>query len=489
MALERQKARTMLSYDAARPTRERQSAPQIPWNPNSIRMQRDRVTMMFEARDLAENVGFVKGHLRKVQLYGAGTLVYEPDTGDAGMDSEILGFLHEWYGRAHVGLEHSFTRLVQMALVGMTRDGDSMLVWVRDEDALRLQLVEADQIGELFSFGQTPGYVAGVYRNPDQTRAGYRVYDRVGEMQYFNAQFIDAASANFFFDPLRIQVRGMTSYDTCINNIRDKYELLGYEKIVVKDLSTTGVITYTQRGSADQFDFDKRVVNADGTVSFIQHRESGTREFMGVGEQFQVVQNNRPSPTFAGFIKTLDVEDCHGLNMPYGFLVDPTEPGGASLRLIAHIANREFSRTQNDIVTPNLNRIRDVLLADAMERGEISKHPNFQRGIWMFPPPPTADIQRESDIAIREVRSGLSTYTEQYAIYGQNRARQWRIRKEEVKDKHRLAWEAEQELKAEGVDVRISPDEIAAMSDNPANDPNARGDIPSKPAAGPEKLT
>lgn len=481
LALARGRARTMLSADAARPSRSRAHAARIGFNPNSQRNQRDRVTMMFEARDLAENVGFVKGHLRKVQLYSAGILSYEPHTGDKGMDSEITDYMDEWMQVAHTGLEHNFNRLIQLSVMGMTRDCDAMLVFQRDVDMMRLQLVEADQIGELYSFSNNPTYIAGVYRNTDGTRRGYKVYERMGDMQYGNSQFVDARDAVFFIDPMRNSIRGVTAYDTAITNIRDKFEILGFEKIIVKEISTTGIITYTERGHAEAFDYDKAVTNSDGSISYLRHEDSGTREYMGQGEKFEVVKHDRPSNTFQGFLKMLDSENCQGLNLPYGFVVDPSEPGGVAARIIAHIANREFERVQNDVLRPNLNRIRTIILGDAIERGDLTKHPKFAQGRWMFPPPPTADIQRESDIAIRETRAGLSTYTEQYAIYGQSMEKQWDIKAQEAVLRHTLADRATKELKAIGILTIVQPDEIATLSDNPAKDPNELGQTPMSP--------
>jgi hypothetical protein len=489
-AVARAKARTALSREGAQSSRLRNSSHRIGFHPDSSRNQRDAVSMMFEARDLAENVGFVKGHLRKVQLYGAGTLSYVPNTGDPGMDLEISSYMNYWQSIAHTGLEHNFARLIQLALMGMVRDRDSMLVFQRDLDMLRLQIVEADQIGELYSISNTPGYVGGVFRNSDGTRAGYRVYDRTGDMQYRlggNKGFIPAKDACFFIDPMRNSVRGVTAYDTSITNIRDKFEILGYEKIIVKDISTTGIITYTQSGTADTFDFDSTVqrtgTSGDQLTSYIQHREAGTREYRGLGEKFEVVKHDRPSQTFSGFLKVLDSENCQGLNLPYGFVVDPSEPGGVAARIIAHIANREFQRIQRDVLEPILNRIRTVILGDAIERKDISRHPRFAEGVWLFPPPPTADIQRESDISIREVRAGLSTYSEQYAQYGQSRREQWEIKMLEAVERHRLAWQATKILEAEGIKSIVQPDEIASMTDNPAKivpmtdgkpDPNAQ---------------
>ena len=435
---------------------------------------------MFEARDLSENVGFVKGHLRKVQLYGAGTLSYEPETGDPSMDSEIHAYMEFFNATAHIGAEHTLTRLIQLALVGMTRDRDSLLVFCRDDEgSLKLQLVEADQIGELFAFINRPNYIQGVYMDGPR-RTGYEVYDRLADFQYSDPQFVPAHDGIFFYDPLRASVRGITAYETSIQNIRDKFEIMGYEKVIVKDISTRGVITYTQRGRADEFDYDNTQTDTDGNVSFIQHKDSGVQEYMGVGERFEVVQHNRPSPTFQGFIKTLDLEDCQGLNLPYGFLVDVSEAGGVAARLVAHVANREFERIRNDILTPNLNRIRTVALADAMERGLISRHKNFRQGFWMFPPPPTADIQRESDISIREVRSGLSTRTGEWAMQGGSFRKKVKILAAEAVARRIAAAEATKELADLGYkDQVVLPDEIYANSDNPSQDP-ANADVTAK---------
>ena len=480
--LSRMKARaaaTKFRLRAAQPSADREIARRGP-HPNSALTMRDAVTLMFEARDLSENVGFVKGHLRKVQLYGAGTLSYEPETGEAGMDSEIHGFMENFNATAHVGGEHTLTRLIQLALVGMTRDRDSLLVFCRDDDnSLKLQLVEADQIGELFSFVNRENYIQGIYMDGPR-RAGYHIYDRIGDLQYANGQIIPSHDGVFFYDPLRASVRGITAYETSIQNIRDKFEILGYEKIIVKDISTRGVITYTQTGRADEFDYDDTQTGADGNVSFIQHKESGVQEYRGVGERFEVVQHNRPSPTFQGFIKTLDLEDCQGLNLPYGFLVDPSDVGGASVRLIAHVANREFERIRNDILTPNLNRIRTIALADAMERRLISRHKNFRNGFWMFPPPPTADIQRESDISIREVRSGLSTRTGEWAMQGGSFRKKVKILAAEAIARRVAAAEATKELARLGYPEQVVlPDEIYANSDNPSQDP-ANADTTAK---------
>lgn len=483
--LQARQALTKFRYRAARSDHDRETAFRGP-HPNSALISRDAVRLMFEARDLSENVGFVKGHLRKVQLYGAGTLSYEPETGDSGMDSEIAEYMERFNATAHIGGEHTLTRLVQLALIGMTRDRDSLLVFCRDYDsALRLQLVEADQIGELFAFINRPNYIQGVYMDGPR-RAGYEVYDRVSDYQYANPQFVPAHDGVFFYDPLRASVRGITAYETSIQNIRDKFEILGYEKIIVKDISTRGVITYTQRGQADQFDYDETATSEGGKVNYMVHKESGVQEYMGVGEKFEVVQHNRPSPTFQGFIKTLDMEDCQGLNLPYGFLVDVNEAGGVAARLVAHVANREFERIRNDILTPNLNKIRTIILADAMERGEISRHPNFRKGFWMFPPPPTADIQRESDISIREVRSGLSTRTGEWAAQGGSFRKKVKILAQEAVDRVAAAEWGNAELRRMGIEGRtITPNDIYANSDNPTTaeekiDPVAA--VPGKPA-------
>ena len=431
-ALERREARIKLSYDAAQASRLRPTAQRIPFNPDSVHDNQEKLNVMFEARQAAENVGFIKGHLRKIQMYGAGSLTYIPMTGDKGMDSEITAAMNDFFVNCHVGYEYNLDQVIQMALMGMVRDGDSALTWYRDVDDIRLNIIEADQIGE-WSMFQSPydekkaNYVRGVWRGALGERQAYRIYDRIGEMQYCNPQQYEAKDVIFFIDSMKQQVRGVSSYETCLNNLKDKYQILEYEKAAVKEIGETGVVTYTQTGEApaqqwagemDMTGQATGILNSKGQATFIRRTAAGTREYMGLGEKFEVVKQDRHSATFTGFLKTLDVENCHGLNLPYGFLVDQAEAHGAGIRIIAHVAGREFQRLQNSVLNRRLNAIRDVVLGNKMDKRQISRHPKFQQGMWLYPPPPTADIQRDSDIAIKELRFGLTNMARQYALYG-----------------------------------------------------------------------
>ena len=98
----------------------------------------------------------------------------------------------------------------------------------------------------------------------------------------------------------------------------------------------------------------------------------------------------------------------------------------------------------------------------------------------MFPPPPTADIQRESDISIREVRSGLSTRTGEWAMQGGSFRKKVKILAAEAVARRVAAAEATLELKRLGYsDQVVLPDEIYANSDNPSQDP-ANADVTAK---------
>ena len=492
--LARKQARTLLSYDAAQQSRLRPSAQQIPWNTNSVHDQRERNVLMFEAREMSENSGFVAGHQEKIQMYCTDTLEYVPNTGNPQINSEYHAYIKAWKTKAHVAYEYTFEQLMGMATVGMTRDGDSALIWFRDENGLRLEIVEADQIGEWNQY-QSPletntGYVNGIFLGAHNSRARFKIYDRIGEMQFANPQIYDAENVIFFIHSNRKRIRGITAYAMALNNIRDRYQLLSNEMANVKKISETAIITYTQRGEAPVGEWNPGVMNGEsipimndrGELTYIRQTPAGTQEFMGMGEKFEVVKQDRHSPTFQGFLKTLDQDNCHGLNLPYGFLVDPSEPNGAGVRIIAHVAGRQFKRLQNMVLRPNLNKIRDVLLSDAMERGLISKHPNWNKGEWLFPPPPTADVQRESDIGIKEVRAGISTYSQQYAIDGEDWNTGFEQKGEEVYKKYKVAYEITQRCLKEGIlDVgeKINPEEIATLSDNPGNNPDATGQKPS----------
>src|SRR4051812_19891659 len=85
-------------YDAARPGRARQSKGSGLWNAASENLQnnRDRVKMMWEVRDLAQNYSFIKSILLKEAMYVCGKIQYQANTGNPQADTAIEQYWNNW---------------------------------------------------------------------------------------------------------------------------------------------------------------------------------------------------------------------------------------------------------------------------------------------------------------------------------------------------------------------------------------------------------
>ena len=410
---------------AAIPSIDRKHAPYALRSPDNSAEQRDRIQIIREARDCQENIPFVAGLFKEIYTYLFASLTYAPNTGDPGMDSEIKAYLSFWMPQADTFLVHSFPVLFGLTCCGALRDGDGGLAFVDDGNILRLAAVEADQIGEPnVTLTARADYVAGVWKNADGTRRAYRVYDRLTDYNYGNYQDIPAASFIYLADADRPTATRTTSIlAPLITNLRDKYEAMNIVKVTLKEQLRRAYATYTTRGAPPvNFGAPPAVdgfANGKRLASVIQHESSGLTEYMGLGEEMEALENRHINDNFLNFIKTVDTENCNGLHLPYGFLVDNADAGGAGVRMVLHRTSREFDRLKGKVVLPALNRIRDMVILYAMSKGDISKHSNFGAGRWMFPPPPTADMQRESDVTIKEVEAGLNTRTSALAEYGE----------------------------------------------------------------------
>lgn len=482
--------RTELSYDAARPSLDRQMvASGNLLSRDSSRYQRDRVQMAREARHVADNIGFAAGLKMMWQTYLFSTLSYEPDTGDSGMDSEVADYVEMWMDQADARLMMPFATLFGLTFTGGLIDCDAGLIFVDDGDMLRLMPVEFDQIGEINSASIPElNYVAGRFLNADGTTAGWRVYSRTGDMMYSNPQVIPAQSFVYLADPRNVTgARSITCLATLIDNLKDKQETMNNVKVAIKDQTSKSFATYTARGEPPaDMEASPSFAGPNGRrlSSYLTHANNAVTEYFGMGEQMEVLENKHLNENSERYFKTIDREDCMGVNLPYGFVVDEADTGGAGVRIVAHKAGREFTRMIESSIRRPVKRIFKTAIGYAADKGDISQHPNLSRdssaqmpsttgysfgppravdlyrGALMFPPPPTADMERESRTDLAEIGGGLNSRTEASAPYGGSPRRTFAFLAKEARMRRDVA-------AANGV----TPDEVFLINPSAATAP------------------
>jgi lambda family phage portal protein len=408
-------------YEGARNSRARNGPPVIQTSESS-RLQYDRVQLMKQARELAENCGFVKSILLKMVDYVCGSIRYQARTDDEKIDRQYEEYFKSWTKECDITGRHSFTELIHLALISTLRDGDMGFIWRYRSGSIKLQSIEADRIGGPYKVTVTPTYMGGITINADGVPLSYRVYDRTPQNVY--GDFKDIPAANFFhlFDPMRLdQYRGITALHAAITNIRDIHEIMEYEKMAVKWASAVAGLITNNTGADDSGTvFDTTATDSNNNPLNIESIEGGRIERLAKGEDFKAFGYDRPSQAFQGLIQTLYREIALSMNIPFGFAYDLSLLNGPGARLESAQAQRSFSRWQHLLEFKLLNPIKNLVILNGIAREEIPNHKLWSKGKWMFPAHPTIDVGRESVANLNENRQGLRSAADIFAEEGKD---------------------------------------------------------------------
>jgi len=408
-ALRRLQARVetaLFSYNAAQTNRL--YAPMQYGQPSeSSQTVRERVVMMWEARNLVENCPEVKEVSRKFGNYLTPT-EYSPATGDRDYNAIVNDWFHTWCKQADATGRNSFRKLVQLAAENRPVDGDCGFVIRRVGDGLKLQLVPATRIGNPNEMGlDSENYFEGVITNEFGVPVAYRIYRVTREGVYFGAEDVPAGNFCHYFDPFRVdQYRGVTDFHAAIQTARMLHEILQAEKAGVRFASQ-------QSGQQQKNELS----------------EVGMIKYLGQADRVETMPA-RPSTAFTGFIAHLMHELSIAVGIPKGVLFGTQDYAGPSVRAEFAAADRVFARHQGVLVDKVLDPIKNAVILDAIARGEIPAPParagetpvqalkRATRGEWRFPPKLTIDVGRESAANLNENRQGAKSLQEIAAEQG-----------------------------------------------------------------------
>jgi capsid protein len=428
-ALKRLEARvqkSLFEYNAARTNRL--YAPKQYGQPaESTQNQRDRVVMMWEARDLVENSPEAREVSRKFGLYLT-PHEYSPTTGDRDYNQTVSDYFHEWCKHCDVTGRHSFKKLVQLAAEERPVDGDCGFVIRRAGDGLKLQLVPATRIGNPNSAAvESNNYFQGIITDDFGQPIAYRIYrvDRNGV--YFGAEDIPANQFAHYFDPFRVdQYRGITDFHSAIQTVRMLHDILQAEKAGVRFSSQQAALIFNDRGVANPrnlFQPNPALSLPSGQQQKNELTEVGMIRYFQNSDRVEVMPS-RPSQAFTGFVQHLMHEIALGIGVPEGVLFGTQDYKGPSVRAEFAAADRVFTRQQGVLTDKVLDPIKDAVILDAIARGEIPPPTllagetmvqalrRATKGEWRFPAKLSIDVGRESAANMNENRQGAKSLQE-----------------------------------------------------------------------------
>jgi capsid protein len=424
--LESRVQKHLFEYNAARTNRL--YAPKQYGQPaESTQNQRDRVVMMWEARDLVENFPEAREISRKFGNYLT-PHEYSPTTGDRGYNQTISEYFHAWCKNCDVTNRHSFKKLVQLAAEERPVDGDCGFVIRRTTDGLKLQLVPATRIGNPnMSAVESDNYYQGIITNDFGQPVAYRIFrvDRNGV--YFGAEDIPANQFCHYFDPFRVdQYRGITDLHAAIQTARMLHDILQAEKAGVRFSSQQAALIFNERGAANPrnlFQPNPALSLPSGQQQKNELTEVGMIRYFSNSDRVEVMPA-RPSQAFTGFVQHLMHEIALGVGVPEGVLFGTQDYKGPSVRAEFAAADRVFSKHQGVLTDKVLDPIKDAVILDAIARSEIPPPTllagetmvqalrRATRGEWRFPAKLSIDVGRESAANMNENRQGAKSLQE-----------------------------------------------------------------------------
>ena len=434
-ALRRMQARVeaaLFSYNAAQTNRL--YAPQQYGQPSESSMTvRERVVMMWEARNLVENSPEVKEVSRKFGNYLTPT-EYSPSTGDRDYNRVVSEYFHDWCKTADATGRNSFRKMVQVAAENRPVDGDCGFVIRRVGEGLKVQLIPATRIGNPNDMGlNSENYFEGVIVDDFGVPTAYRIYRVTREGVYFGAEDVPAANFAHYYDPFRVdQYRGVTDFHAAIQTARMLHEILQAEKAGVRFASQQAALVFTDRGTANSRNlFTPSPANTlpNGQVQKNELSEVGMIKYLGQADRVETMPA-RPSTAFTGFVEHLMHELAIAVGIPQGVLFGTQNYKGPSVRAEFAAADRVFARHQGVLTDKVLDPIKNAVILDGIARGEIPS-PATQdgetpvqalkratRGEWRFPPKLSIDVGRDSAANLNENRQGAKSLQEIAAEQG-----------------------------------------------------------------------
>jgi len=424
--LEARVQKSLFEYNAAR-TNRMYSPKQYTQPAESSQNQRDRVVMMYEARDLVDNFPEAREISRKFGLYLT-PHEYSPTTGDRDYNQIVSDYFHAWCKNCDVTNRHSFKKLVQLAAEERPIDGDCGFVIRRSGEGLKLQLVPATRIGNPNETAvASNNYFQGIITNDFGQPVAYRIFRVTRDGVYFGAEDIPANQFCHYFDPFRVdQYRGVTDLHSAIQTARMLHEILQAEKAGVRFSSQQAALIFNDRGTANPrnlFQPNPTMGLPNGQTQKNELTEVGMIRYFQNSDRVEVMPS-RPSQAFTGFVQHLMHEIALGVGVPEGVLFGTQDYKGPSVRAEFAAADRVFTNKQGVLVDKVLDPIKDAVILDAIARGEIAPPPllagetmvqalrRATKGEWRFPAKLSIDVGRESAANMNENRQGAKSLQE-----------------------------------------------------------------------------
>jgi capsid protein len=374
----------------------------------------DRLEMIKRLRYGERNCGMVRQILGDYVTYvcGADGITIQCHSADGDKAVQYEEAFAEATKQLDLSGRFSWAEMQRILLRGALRDCDSFGILTNDElGNPKVQMVEAHKVGNPEGQPVPDGMIDGVR------------FDSLGRIVSFNflqpnktSREIPANSVLHICEQdYSSGARGLPLLQHSWADIQSEDELLKLEMLAVRNDADFTRILQKQGGFiAGQLKDEMGGSGSNGEA--LARKLGGKLAVLEPGENLTSLESKRPNNNFVSFLKAIQSDISRG-TIPYEFS-NPSEAGGAALRLIAAKADRAFGRWQTILIEKMIVPIYRFVIGTKIARGELPDSPDWWKVSCTTPKRLTIDAGRDAAQDRADVELGLLSMSELYAQRG-----------------------------------------------------------------------
>lgn len=398
----------------------------------------ERIVLIRAAREMEEDGGFFDGILDDFETYTIGDqLAYMPNTSNPEADKVIREYLEWQFDQCDYSKRHDLTKLAQLAVRSVERDGECGFVPVDVGDSIKLHSIEADCIGNptMASSTQPFDYNGIVVDENTNEPVTYNIFKRMPKTyQYvFHRKFKNDEFWHLF-DPFRLrQFHGVSAFKNSVRDAYDIDQILEFTKLNIKWRSSQLPTVQTPGGKVKEavrtigygFEGASEAQGGDGTSSV----RGMTVDIGGVSSQYldtadKVVEypNDFPNAQLGTTIEELRRQNCKGCKLPFEF-VYRADSGGVVQRFWVDKAKNTFDKKKRLVRRGFIDTYKNRAIQKGIDTGELdlSRFGDLDvniaryRGSWQMGKEVSVDYGKDNQTDIALMDAGLMSAADKAA--------------------------------------------------------------------------
>lgn len=438
-------------YRSAYSSNERKKAEVDHVHTHHYSRQRERTALIDEARALEDNTSLIKYAVNEKTRYCV-PIDWIPSIKSSRKKKAIKKYLDNAFKYCDLTGRKSFYKICSIVKLRQTIDGDcgvytlnapknSKLITGEDDNFLKLQIIDAKRIGNKNDVKRLndENNIEGVEIDKNLKPTKFHIY-KTNKNSILEYDFA-VDSNNFFlvFNSFKCgQYRGFSELTQAIDDVKDAYEILLGEKMVVKYSGKLLAIKKTETGELDEdqgFPIPQEnefcstvkpcgLVDCENCNPKTHTENHGDFHVLATGlrEEIKQFTNERPNATFNGFLLHLEKSVARSLNVPALWFGIADRIQGTDLRLrlrqFENSIKEERRWLESEFYTPLLIKIIAHGIKSGLLQGVTLEE--AIAGRWNYPSDPTVDEGRTSGRLSEEMKSGVLTRSEFVSSQGKD---------------------------------------------------------------------